>query len=40
MDSVIKSDIQMTHKKLDDLLDGKCIHPGYEKHRKTLKKNV
>ncbi len=38
VESVIKSNIQMTYKKVNDLLDKNIIHPGYEEHKETLLK--
>lgn len=35
-ESVIKSDIQMTYKKVNDLLERGIVHEGYEKHKDTL----
>ncbi len=37
-ESVIKSDIQMTYKKVNDLLEKGIVHEGYEKHKETLMK--
>ena len=38
MESVIKSNIQMTYTKVNDLLDKNIIHNGYEEHKETLLK--
>ena len=36
MESVIKSNIQMTYSKVNDLLERNIIHEGYEEHKETL----
>ncbi len=38
MESVIKSNIQMTYNKVEDLLSKGIIHEGYEEHKETLVK--
>ena len=38
MESVIKSNIQMTYNKVEDLLEKNIVHEGYEEHQETLLK--
>ena len=36
MESIIKSNIQMTYNKVEDLLNKNIVHKGYEEHKDTL----